>query len=457
MVSEGLGRKGFKPRSFPRQFIHFIEGKPWTPAPDPLEPITEDSAMRMARDCDHCEEAGCMRACPAGIDLVGFHRRVESGNLAGAARSMREMNPLAEICGHVCPSERFCQKDCNRLDYAEQPVRIADLHGWVCGHVPVAEGWERSAAPLKGRRVAVVGAGPAGLTCAHFLARLGYRVNILERAEKPGGMLAHALPAFRMSDEVLTREIDGLTRAEMRFEFGKNLGEHFTVSDLADDYDAVFLAPGLWAGRELDVPGAEKAKTIDALRLLCAYRREGRAEVGKKAVIVGGGSVATDAALAARGSGAERVSLVCLEGETEMPALPSEVAELGRLGIEILHGWGPRTILSDGKMSFIRCTSVFDEQKRFQPTFDESESMEMDFDNLIWAVGQAVEPPLAAYLKKEFGCDGLIPVDEDTMQVKERPGVFAGGDIVRGAGTVVEAVADGRRAAKAIDALLRSD
>ena len=117
MVLKDVGMEGFKPRSFGRQFVRLVEGKPWSPAPDPLAPITEESAMRMARDCDHCEEAGCMRACPAGIDLVGFHRRVESGNLAGAARSMREMNPLAEICGHVCPAERFCQKDCNRLDY----------------------------------------------------------------------------------------------------------------------------------------------------------------------------------------------------------------------------------------------------------------------------------------------------------------------------------------------------
>jgi NADPH-dependent glutamate synthase beta subunit-like oxidoreductase len=277
-------------------------------------------------------------------------------------------------------------------------------------------------------------------------------VDILEKAEKPGGMLAMALPAFRMSDEVLAREIDGLIRPEMRFEFGKTLGEHFTVSDLENDYEAVFLAPGLWAGRELEVPGSEKAETTDALRLLCAYRREGSVAVGKEAVIVGGGSVATDAALAAKGSGAEKVSLVCLEGEAEIPALRSELEEVKRLGVEIRTGWGPREILSDGKISFVRCTAVFDDQKRFQPTYDESESMEMDFDDLIWAVGQAVEPPLAAYLKKEFGCDGLIPVDEGTMQVTGRAGVFAGGDIVRGAGTVVEAVADGRKAAKAIDA-----
>jgi len=454
MVLKDVGLEEYKPRSFPRQFIRFIEGRPWTREPDPMEPITQESAMRMARGCDYCEEAGCIGACPAGIDLVGFHRRVESGNFAGAVRSMREMNPLAEICGHVCPAEMFCERKCNRLDYADRPVRISDLHAWVCGHVPAAEGWERSAAPLKGRRVAVVGAGPAGLTCAYFLTRLGYRVHILEKAEKPGGMLALALPSFRMSDEVLTREIDGLIRPEMRFEFGRTLGEHFTVSDLEDDYDAVFLAPGLWGGRELAVPGAERAETTDALRLLCSYRREGRVEVGKRVLIVGGGSVATDAALAAKGSGAESVSLVCLEGEDEMPALASEVAELRRLDIEILHGWGPKAVLSEKKVSFTRCTSVFDDQKRFQPTYDESESTEVEFDNLVWAVGQLVEPSLAAYLKKEFGCDGLISVDGDTMQVSGRPGVFAGGDIARGSGTVVEAVADGRKAAMGIAAWL---
>jgi NADPH-dependent glutamate synthase beta subunit-like oxidoreductase len=285
---------------------------------------------------------------------------------------------------------------------------------------------------------------------------MGYRVDVLDRAEKPGGMLAHALPAFRMSEEVLTREIDGLIRPEMQFRFGKALGEHFTVTDLENDYEAVFLAPGLWAGRELDVPGAEKAETTDALRLLCDYRREGRVDVGNQAVIVGGGSVATDVALAAKGSGAEKVSLVCLEGEGEMPALASELEELKRLGVEIRNGWGPREILSEARISFVRCMSVFDEQKRFEPTYDETESMDMDFDDLVWAIGQAVEPPLAAYLKKEFGCNGLIPVHEGTMQVTGRPGVFAGGDIVRGAGTVVEAVADGRRAAGAIHARLTS-
>jgi len=294
------------------------------------------------------------------------------------------------------------------------------------------------------------------LTCAYFLSRLGYGVDVLEKASKPGGMLALALPLHRISEDILAREIGGLSLSGMHCRFGKTLGEHFTVPDLQDEYDAVFLAPGLWAGRRLEIPGAERTRTIDALQLLCACRREGRAGVGKNVLVIGGGSVAADAALAAKGSGAERVSLVCLEKEGQMRALPSEVDALRGRGIGIVHGWGPKAVLSETRISFVGCTSVFDDQNRFAPIYDESASMEMAFDNLVWAVGQEMEPALAAYMRKEFGWEGLVPVDAQTMEVIGRPGLFAGGDVVRGAGTVVEAVADGRKAARAIHDLLHN-
>ena len=455
MVLRDLGMEEYKPRPFARQYINLIEGKPWTPVPDPSEPITPASAMRLARECQHCEEAGCIKACPAGIDLVGFARRVEAGNFAGAVRSMREMNPLAEICGNICLAERLCEKECNRLEFSDQPVRIADLQAWVCGQVSKSEGWDRRVPDHNGLRVAVVGAGPAGLTCAHFLARLGYGVDIMEKAKKAGGMLAHAIPAFRMPEDIVEREIDGLSLPGMNFLFGKALGKDFTVAGLEKGYDAVFIAPGLWSGRQLDLPGMDGVEVTDALTLLTSYREKGKAKVGENVLVIGGGSVAADAAIVAKDCGAAKVTLVCLEAREEMPALASEIDEMNSKKIRIENCWGPKGVTSKSKISFMYCTSVFDDRGQFCPVFDDSKTMELDFDQLIMAVGQTTEPALAKHLKKALGKEGLIEVDEDTMQVKGRPGLYAGGDIVRGAGTVVEAVADGRKAAMAIDYQVR--
>ncbi len=455
MVLQDMGLEEYEHRPFSRQYVNLVKARPWTPAPDPSEPITEASARRMARECQHCEEPGCLKVCPASIDLVGFHRRIEAGNFAGAARSMREMNPLAEVCGAICPAEQFCEKECNRLDFDNKTVRIRELHGWACGHVSRLEGWDRFITARKEQKVAVVGAGPAGLACAHYLARLGYRADVLDRAEKPGGMLSHAIPAFRLSDGILNRDIEGLTFPGMHFKFGKALGKDFSVADLKKDYDAVFLAPGLWSGRSLEIPGLDKSRTTDALTFLKEYRKTGKTGAGKRVLVIGGGSVAADAAMVAKECGAGEVTMVCLEKAEEMPALAGEVAELKRAGVKILNGRGPKAVETDSKMSFIRCTSVFDDQGKFSPSYDESETMEVKFDQVILAVGQGVEPALGKYLKKEFKRDDMIEVEPETMQVKGRAGVYAGGDIVRGAGTVVEAVGDGRRAAMAMDAYLK--
>ena len=262
------------------------------------------------------------------------------------------------------------------------------------------------------------------------------------------------------ADRAARRLQQGLRRAGVdarllvQFRYGQALGRDFTVADLARDHEAVFLAPGLWSGRRLDLEGGQAVRAVDALGFLCAFRERGKAEVGAEVLVVGGGSVAMDAALAARGSGAGKVTLVCLEKEVEMPALAGEVAELRRQGVEILNGWGPRAFVSANRVSLVGCDSVFDAQGRFSPCYDESRTMELGFDQLIWAVGQSAEPFLAGYLHREFGFNGRLEVDPETLQVAGREAVFAGGDIVRGAGTVVEAVADGRRAAKGIHALL---
>ncbi len=444
-------------RKFPKKYVNIIHGHghAWTETPDPSEPITEESIKRIGRDCQHCEEPGCEAACPAGLDACQFARRIEAGNFIGAARVVRETNPLSEICGQICPAERFCEKECKRLDFDEKPVRIKELHGWVCGHVSPFDGWDRYLPPHNGKKIAVVGAGPAGLTCAHYLARLGYKVDIIEKGKKPGGMLANAIPSFRMPDDIVEREIDGLTLPHMNFKYNEALGKDYSIADLEEEYNAVFLAPGLSEGRKLKIGGKKGPAALDALSVLNTYREKGKIKVGKNVLIIGGGSVAADAALVVKDSGAAKVSVICLENEAEMPALPQEVAELKKQGIEIHNGWGPKSFLSASKMSFIGCKSVFDSLGSFNPVFDESRTIAMEFDQLIWAVGQTVESKLAKYLQKEFGQEGLLTVDEKTCQIKGRPGIYAGGDIVRGAGTVVEAVADGRRAAMAIDTKIK--
>ena len=189
--------------------------------------------------------------------------------------------------------------------------------------------------------------------------------------------------------------------------------------------------------------------------MLSDYRAKGKITMGDKVLVVGGGSVAADAAMTARENGAKEVVMVCLEKKDEMPALASEIKELKKEGVTLHNGWGPKAVTEEGKLTFKACTSVFDEQGRFAPAYDESKTLDVAYDQLVIAVGQAVESSLAEHLKQAFNTTGLLEVDQKTMAVKDHPGIYAGGDIVRGAGTIAEAVGDGRRAAMAIVELLK--
>jgi NADPH-dependent glutamate synthase beta subunit-like oxidoreductase len=303
--------------------------------------------------------------------------------------------------------------------------------------------------------VAVVGAGPAGLSCGNYLARLGYEVEIHDRARKPGGVLSRSIPSFRLPDEVIERELAAIELPGMSYKLGLELGADFALSELERDYDAVFLAAGLSRGRRIDIPGAEMAQVCDALSLLERLRAGEPLDVGDRVLVVGGGSVASDAALSLRRGGVADVTVVCLEGEAEMPALASELAEMAEHGVAIEHGWGPSVVTSPTTIEFRRCTRVSDDAGRFAPTFDESSTMKRSFDQLVLAVGQELDPALSTHLGSAVGPDGLVHVDGDTLRVRGHDRLYAGGDITRGAGTVVEAVADGRRAAAAIHEAIR--
>ncbi len=448
MVLRDLGLDEYMPRHHERQYINFMDGKPWTPAPSASAALDLEVARRLAHECQLCEDAPCVQACPASIDIPGFLRRIETGNLDGAAAAIRETNPFSELCGAICPAERLCESVCTRRTFADEPVPIARLHGWVCDQAPV-QPETAGAVPATGSRIAVVGAGPAGLTCAHFLARCGHSVDLFDQADRPGGLLAQAVPAFRLDDAVVRRETESLLVAGLTFKPGTTLGRDVTLTSLEEDYDAVFLAAGLATGRTLDLPGVEDAKRTDALSLLREYRRAGTVEVAERVVIVGGGSVAADAAMTARARGATQITVVCVEDETDMPALASEISSIKEAGVEIRNGWAPLEVLLGSRLVLAECTSVFDAEGNFAPTLDTTSRLELDFDQLIFAVGQEVDGQLGAHLEEELGSTGLVDVD-GSLRVVGRERVFAGGDIVRGAGTAVEAVRDGRRAAVAI-------
>ncbi|MBW1686736.1 MAG: FAD-dependent oxidoreductase [Deltaproteobacteria bacterium] len=456
MVLRDLGRQEYEAREFERQYVNLMDPKPWTPVPDPAVPVPPELAARLAQECQLCEDAPCLEACPTSIDVLAFARKIEGGNLQGAVDTLRDVNPFSEVCGSICPSERLCEKVCNRGRQAgAAPVRIRDLHGWVCRHLEASGGWQRPPVEPSGRRVAVVGAGPGGLTCAHYLARLGYAVEVYDKSDKPGGILSHSIPLFRLPQAVIDRELSALREPGITHHLGRTLGEDLQLADLERDCDAVFLAPGLARGRQLDLPGIDRALVSDALSLLERFRAGEPVDVGERVLVIGGGGVSSDVALSLHRASAKEVRLVCLEAAGEMLALDSEVAEMLEHGVVIENGWGPLALTSPSSLGFARCTRVKDEAGRFSPLLDEAGRMERSFDQLVLAVGQELDPALARHLEAILGSDGLVSVDRETMKVRGREALFAGGDIVRGAGTVVEAVADGRRAAATIDRQLR--
>lgn len=448
MILKDLKMKQYLPHKFTKDYINYMEGSSRIPLPSSDETLTGETAKRLAVECQWCEDAKCIQDCPAGIDVHNFIRRLESGNYIGAAKIMREMNPLAEVCGYVCPSERLCESECYRLEYEDGPADIKRLQAWVCKEAGL-KGFNKYIPTLNDKRIAIVGSGPAGISCANFLGRLGYEVDIFEKRETFGGMLTNLIPSFRLSRDIVDREYKGILLPTIDIKYNIELGKDIFIEDLVKKYDSVFLAPGLWKGRRLELEKIDNSRISDALSFIREYNVKGQIDVKDNLLIIGGGSVAADAANIALKSGAKKVVMVCLESENEMPALSQEIKELKELGVEIFNSWGPKEF-SESKLICKCCTNVYDDAGKFCPEFDDSKIKEFEFDQLIMAIGQTVEPQLESYFKEVFGTSTL-DVDSSTQLIKGQTKVYAGGDITRGAGTVVEAVADGRRAAIAID------
>ncbi len=394
--------------------------------------------------------APCQNTCPAGIDIPSFLAQIGHGRHKQATGTISKDNPLPYSCGLICPAP--CEGACLRGEM-DAPIHIRAMKAVAAKHSLAQGGYPKPRrARSTGKRVAVVGSGPGGLTCAYYLALRGHQVTIFEAQVEPGGMLRYGIPAYRLPREVLDQELGQLTRLGIEIHTGREIKD---LNELrAQGFDAIFLALGIQLSRLIPIEGVDLPFVLGGLDFLKDVRSGRDPRVGPRVIVVGGGNVAIDVALTALRQGGRRVDLFCLEKRREMPASPHELATALAEGVAINNSWGPVKISPDGVMTFQQCTRVFDDRGRFSPQFNPERTTSLQADHVLLAIGQATD--LACV---EEGSDievmrGFIKADPETLMTRE-PGVFAGGDVVHGPQTVVMAVRAGKRAAASIDAYLR--
>ena len=445
------------------------------------------------------KQVKCRDACPVHTDACGYVNAIAAGEYETAYRIARATNPFASICGRVCGAP--CELACRR-GAVDSPVSIralkrfvTDKYGPETGDFATHRAGCNEAMLPPGRgdfeRVAVIGAGVSGLTVAHDLARVGYKVTVFEAYSKPGGMLTVGVPVFRLPRELVHLEIEAIRSLGVDIRCNMALGRDFSIASLKrDGYKAVFLGIGLPKGRRLPVPGADLENVYDGLDFLRSFNEGAPMPLGKRIVVIGGGNVAYDVARSAirpanlestaeetnaeiergektaydiartalRMSGDKQVHLVCLEQLAQMPADKREIEEGEEEGIYLHNGRGPQEILGkNGKATALRtikCVSVFDDTGRFNPTFDNEVTEDIEADTIMFAIGQTSD---LSFLAPEDGIAtnrGLIQVDPTTYATSA-PGVYACGDIAHGPRLFINAIASAQIAARSMHDFLR--
>ena len=431
---------------------------------------TAEMAVNEAKRCVHCKNKPCQTGCPVGIDIPEFIGHVAEGDFEAAYQVINRSSSLPAVCGRVCPQESQCEGSCI-LGIKSEPVAVGKLErfvgDWKLEHgVPV-----QPAAARNGHKVAVIGSGPAGLACASDLARMGYEVKIFEALHKVGGVLVYGIPEFRLPKErIVAREIAQVERLGVEIETDVIVGRTVTIDSLLEEegYDAVFIGSGAGLPRFMGIPGENLNGVVSAnefltrANLMHAYDKEYDTPiyVGQRVVVVGGGNVAMDAVRTAKRLGAE-ATIVYRRSEKELPARVEEVHHAKEEGICFRMLTNPTEVLGDEKgwVTGLRCVEMElgepDESGRRSPVVKEGSDFEIPCDVVIMALGTSPNPLLAATTAGlETSRRGCITADEHGATT--RPGVFAGGDAVTGAATVILAMGAGRTAAKAIDEYVKN-
>jgi len=432
-------------------------------------------AMEEAKRCLQCKNPPCVKGCPVEIDIPAFIKLISEGDFRGAIKKIKEKNSLPAVCGRVCPQEDQCEIVCVRGKKGE-PVAIGRLErfvaDWEMAHPEEKIAQSASSPSPNSPRVAVVGSGPAGLTAAAELAKFGYQVTIFEALHKPGGVLRYGIPEFRLPKAILEKEIDNIKKLGVKICTNVLIGKTFTLRELLEEegFSAIFVGTGAGLPYFLGVPGEDLNGVYSAnefltrANLMKAYlfpEYTTPIKVGHRVAVIGGGNVAMDSARVALRLGAKEVTIVYRRSRKEMPAREEEIVNAEEEGIKFQFLTTPIAFLGDeeGSLVGIRCIRMQlgepDESGRRRPIPVEGSEFDLPLDTVVVAIGQGANPLLSQTTPElKVNQRGYIMVDEQTLQTSI-PQVFAGGDIVTGAATVIAAMGAGKIAARSIDAYLK--
>lgn len=436
------------PITYPRQELP--DDHEWGP-----EKWAVDYRDRNRVNCYETGTAPCKTACPAHIAVQGYLKLAAQGKYKEALQLIKRDNPFPAVCGRIC--NRRCEDACTR-GTIDQAVAIDEVKRFIAQQDLNAETRfvpEKVIPKVDGEfeeKIAIIGGGPAGLSCAYYLAEKGYRPTVFEKEKQPGGMLMHGIPEFRLEKDVIEAEIDVLRALGVEFHCGVEVGRDVTIPELREQgYKGFYVAIGLQSGGRLGVPGEDAEGVKAGIELMREVNLEGKKELSGRVVVIGGGNIGADVARTALRCGAEKVSLYCLEDYDSMPMGVEDRTECEEDGIEIHAGWGQTEILAEnGKCSGIRfrkCLSVRNAEGRFAPTFDDNTTEEVPCDMVLYCIGQKVDwKGLLTGTAVELNPNGTAKADPVTYQTAE-PDIFVGGDVYTGQKFAIDAIAAGKQGA----------